>query len=385
MKFLSFPQLLGGFATVGSVVLAMPQAPNDNAIPTGSTVNFVTGKPSATSASRQSSSNTASRTGSANPGKATHIISVGKADHKFTPDSIEAAAGDTVLFQFFPANHSVARAEYNHPCVGWEKFHDDENGMFFSGFRPVDKILSSPPEYSIQINDTEPIFFYCTAPGSCINYQMVGVINPNSPDVLGTQKNEAAQAAYMLQPGEPFPPESGPTSTGSAGPGSTSASGANGSGSSGGSKLSGGAIAGIVIGSVMAVVLVVLLWWLVARNKSLRDTLTRSSATVNPTYHPPGGVAEPQAFQSGGTIFVPIQADSLRHSGVSSPPPPGYMQEADVGSPRNSHRDTFADFGGVYQNPVSGQDNKPTRDPPNEPASAVHEMYAPVPQNPNQP
>ena len=35
-----------------------------------------------------------------------------------------------------------------------------------------------PPTWNLTINDTEPIFLYCAAPGSCINYQMVGVINP---------------------------------------------------------------------------------------------------------------------------------------------------------------------------------------------------------------
>ena len=45
-------------------------------------------------------------------------------------------------FQFFPPNHSVARAPYEHPCVPYELFGVDQVG-FFSGFFPVDAILES--------------------------------------------------------------------------------------------------------------------------------------------------------------------------------------------------------------------------------------------------
>jgi hypothetical protein len=40
--------------------------------------------------------------------------------------------------------------------------------------------MSQPPKWNLTINDTSPIFFYCSAPGSCIDYQMVGAINPVS-------------------------------------------------------------------------------------------------------------------------------------------------------------------------------------------------------------
>jgi plastocyanin len=41
-----------------------------------------------------------------------HTISVGLGGFKFTPDSIQADVGDTVMFEFYPPDHSVARAEY---------------------------------------------------------------------------------------------------------------------------------------------------------------------------------------------------------------------------------------------------------------------------------
>jgi len=65
-----------------------------------------------------------------------------------------------------------------HPCVSLDHFGTEPG--FFSGFYPVDAVLDDPPKWRVLINDTNPIFFYCSAPGSCINYGMVGVINPVS-------------------------------------------------------------------------------------------------------------------------------------------------------------------------------------------------------------
>lgn len=103
---------------------------------------------------------------------------------------------DDLEFQFFPGNHSVARAEYGYPCIPYE-LTGNKTG-FASGFQSVGKILENvrqclssalelvltfgyqPPAWNLTINDTNPIFFYCSAPGSCIQNAMVGVINPVS-------------------------------------------------------------------------------------------------------------------------------------------------------------------------------------------------------------
>ena len=41
-----------------------------------------------------------------------------------------------------------------------------------------------PPTWNLTINDTNPAFLYCAAPGSCINYQMIGVINPVGSSII---------------------------------------------------------------------------------------------------------------------------------------------------------------------------------------------------------
>jgi len=57
-----------------------------------------------------------------------------------------------------------------------------------SDHRPNDFLVHTkvlqPPQFSIIVNDTEPIFFYCSAPGACIQDGMVGVINPVSKSPL---------------------------------------------------------------------------------------------------------------------------------------------------------------------------------------------------------
>jgi plastocyanin len=62
-------------------------------------------------------------------GKATHTIQVGpKSDpHQYVPANITANVGDTVVFEFYPTNHSVVQADYLAPCV------PASGNIFYSG------------------------------------------------------------------------------------------------------------------------------------------------------------------------------------------------------------------------------------------------------------
>ena len=37
--------------------------------------------------------------------------------------------------------------------------------------------ILKPPAFQVIVNDTDPMFFYCAAPGACQNEGMVGVVN----------------------------------------------------------------------------------------------------------------------------------------------------------------------------------------------------------------
>ncbi|KAK4996065.1 hypothetical protein LTR28_000314, partial [Elasticomyces elasticus] len=209
----------------------------------------------------------------------THTITVAKGDHKYVPDVVQAKVGDIIQFQFFPQNHSVARAEYLSPCIPYEDTGVDKVG-FFSGFKPVDAIL----------ND----------------------------------RALAMEAAYMLQPGEPFPAEASSSIaslatattfstattaaayTGEATHSATSSSSANGQSSH--RDLSSGAIAGIVIGGVAVLALGAALFFLLGRTKTLKEVIDKNQVGTN-------RLSGPDMLQSNGAQFVPATTAGYRTSG----------------------------------------------------------------------
>ncbi|KAH7011021.1 hypothetical protein EDB80DRAFT_875682 [Ilyonectria destructans] len=64
--------------------------------------------------------------------------------------------------------------------------------------------------FTVRINDSEPIFYYCSNPHSCVYEGMIGVINPNSTWTLQNQKRYLADTTLQLSPGEPYQTEGPP-------------------------------------------------------------------------------------------------------------------------------------------------------------------------------
>ncbi|KAJ9611225.1 hypothetical protein H2200_004408 [Cladophialophora chaetospira] len=276
-----------------SAALLAQALAQDNTI-TDSSVNTVTDGGTATSTSSQAFTTT---------------IAVGRAGHTFEPDVVQVPVGGFVEFDFYPTNHSVIRAEYEQPCVPYEMTGIGKVG-FFSGFQPVDAILTNPPKWTLQINDSDPIFYYCGAPNSCKGFQMVGVINPNASVSVEVQKEYAANASFMLLPGEPWPgedpfettststaiyttsqattvmPTVTPTTTSVAAGPATATSEPSVSHKS---TLSAGAIAGIAIGGAAVLLAAAALLFFCGR-KSRRRTETQPTPTtpaMGPTIQPP--------------------------------------------------------------------------------------------------
>lgn len=50
---------------------------------------------------------------------ATHTVQVGSKEdpHQYSPHNVSAAVGDIIVFEFYPRNHSVVKADYLAPCV----------------------------------------------------------------------------------------------------------------------------------------------------------------------------------------------------------------------------------------------------------------------------
>ncbi|KAF2808817.1 Cupredoxin [Mytilinidion resinicola] len=96
-------------------------------------------------------------------------------DLAFTPNNTKAAQGDTVTFHFYPEAHSVAQGTFAKPCA-------PKAGGFWSGFVPVASGVS-PTTFVVTVNDTKPIWFYCSKASHCQS-GMAGAIN--GPDTGNT-------------------------------------------------------------------------------------------------------------------------------------------------------------------------------------------------------
>ncbi|KIX97232.1 uncharacterized protein Z520_07347 [Fonsecaea multimorphosa CBS 102226] len=306
----------------------------------------VTAAPAVTSSSTSSSAESSSSTNatSTTQGPITHTVAVALGGFTFVPDVTLAETGDTILFQFYPTNHSVIRAEYGYPCIPYEDTGVDKVG-FFSGFYPVDAILPDPPQWSIVINDTNPIFYYCGAPGSCINHQMVGVINPNATTSLQHQKDLASESQFMLLPGQPWPDESEDpfSATSSAAPstsptassaGSAPASATSGSSDkSSSSGLSSGAIAGIAIGGAAVALAAAVALYLCGRQSRARGSGNKINDDRPNTGHGTQVSYNPQGPHSHLSYMTDPTKHMSMHSSVvgmtPSPALPGYVPSHD--------------------------------------------------------
>ncbi|KAK3695100.1 hypothetical protein B0T22DRAFT_93477 [Podospora appendiculata] len=204
-------------------------------------------------------------------------IEVGANGFLFTPNTSYAKVGDILRFNFYPGGHTVVRAAFKFPCTPYEYINTLQKG-FYSGTSYNPQVISSdPPHFDVTVNDTQPIFFYCSAPNSCDKEHMIGVVNPNATQTFDQQMKYALDTQFQLAPGDPFPSE-GATPTPSAS--STSNSNDNG----GGTHLSAGAIAGIAIGAAAVVVLTAALIYLCGRRGGFDKAYRKS---VQPGIAPP--------------------------------------------------------------------------------------------------
>ncbi|KAL7938830.1 Cupredoxin [Trichoderma chlorosporum] len=124
------------------------------------------------------------------------VVTVGKDGAiQFSPDTLTAAVGDQVEFQFYGPSHSVVQASFDAPCAALS----GGNG-FFAGFN-TNGNGPNPTSFTITVNDTKPIWFYCAFPGHC-EAGMVGVINQssNKSETLDIFKSNAANAAKSTTP-----------------------------------------------------------------------------------------------------------------------------------------------------------------------------------------
>ncbi|KAF3391104.1 hypothetical protein DPV78_011071 [Talaromyces pinophilus] len=114
-------------------------------------------------------------------------VTVGASGLTFSPDTLTVSPGGKVEFHFQPG-HSVTQASFANPC------HPLSDTSISSGIVSGSNGGSSSI-FTVTINDTNPIWYYCGQPGHC-QAGMVGVINPPSTgsDTLAAFKASAATA-----------------------------------------------------------------------------------------------------------------------------------------------------------------------------------------------
>ncbi|POR32961.1 Uncharacterized protein TPAR_06879 [Tolypocladium paradoxum] len=107
-------------------------------------------------------------------GAANHTVKVGGAGLlSFEPPQVNAAVGDTVIFEFLTRNHSVTQSPFNTPCKALP-------GGMDTDFQPnPNNDTLNPPRVGIQVNATNPQWFYCKQQGHC-GKGMVFSINPTT-------------------------------------------------------------------------------------------------------------------------------------------------------------------------------------------------------------
>ncbi|PKX88818.1 cupredoxin domain-containing protein [Aspergillus novofumigatus IBT 16806] len=133
-------------------------------------------------------------TTSSSAASAVHTVDVGEHGLTFDPDTLSVSPGSKVEFHFYPGNHAVAQGAFSKPC------HPFNQSSFFSGFIPATD-GESPEVFTLTVNDTNPIWYYCPQVGHC-QAGMVGVINPprNGPDTLDAFKSAAKDAGDTTVP-----------------------------------------------------------------------------------------------------------------------------------------------------------------------------------------
>ncbi|KAI0261048.1 hypothetical protein BC834DRAFT_941179 [Gloeopeniophorella convolvens] len=124
-----------------------------------------TAPPSSSSAAPPSSSSAASPPSSTSQDH--RIIVGGTGVLTYQPANISAQPGDTITFEFHQKNHTVSQSSFAAPCQLLASTSTSGQIGFDSGFMPVSDNATTFPTYTIQVNDTAPIWAYCRQQGHC--------------------------------------------------------------------------------------------------------------------------------------------------------------------------------------------------------------------------
>lgn len=116
--------------------------------------------------------NTVATAASAGAPAATHTVVVGgSAGLVYTPESLNAAVGDMVVFTFLSQNHTVTQSPFSTPCKPLA------GGMDTGFMANPNNTVNPPPQLAMQVKVATPLWFFCGQKSHC-GKGMVFSINP---------------------------------------------------------------------------------------------------------------------------------------------------------------------------------------------------------------
>ena len=141
----------------------------------------------------------------------------------FNPTNVTAQPGDTITFTFISKNHTVTQSSFDSPCQPLD-------GGIDSGFEPIPDNSTETLNFTITINDTSAIFFYCRQTGHCSGDGQVFAVNLPANETY--EEFQAAANASGTTSSNSTSNSTSPSSTSSKKPSSTGSSPSSSSSSS---------------------------------------------------------------------------------------------------------------------------------------------------------
>ncbi|KAI0094609.1 hypothetical protein BDY19DRAFT_913727 [Irpex rosettiformis] len=106
----------------------------------------------------------------------THEVDVGlNGTLEYSPSFVMAQPRDKIVFKFHPKNHTATQSAFASPCK--PIINADGTPALDSGFMPVAANSTDIPTWTITVNDTNPLWFFCGQTGHC-GKGMVFAVNP---------------------------------------------------------------------------------------------------------------------------------------------------------------------------------------------------------------
>jgi len=147
--------------STGNSTVPPPPSSSSASLPSVITVTQTVTQPASGITSQSSS---ASSPAPSNSISTDHKVVVGGPSLVFQPANITAQVGDTITFQFMQKNHTATQSSFANPC---SPLSSSTGPGFDSGFMAVAEGATQFPTYTIQVNNTTPIWAYCKQANHC--------------------------------------------------------------------------------------------------------------------------------------------------------------------------------------------------------------------------